>query len=101
MDSRCPLENNTLLHLDLPATDQHQNYYSSGKSADSSSNRPDTWVLVVAAAGGLCCVIVVVAIIAIACRLRKLSKEERMRQENVDHIHTTDKALGGAHGTDV
>ena len=94
---RCTLENNTLLHMDLPvsAEEYNPNIYSY-TYAETERITPPTWLLVTATVGVLLIILLVIIIIIINMRIRRLSKEERHPAE-VHHMQ--DKNM--EHGTDV
>ena len=95
---RCTLENNTLLHIDLPVSveDYNPNIYSY-TYAKTEQITPPTWLLVTVTVGVLLIILlVIIIIIIIILRIRRLSKEERHPAE-VHHMQ--DKNM--EHGTDV
>ena len=95
---RCTLENNTLLHIDLPVSvekESNPNIYSY-TYAETEQITPPTWLLVTATVGVLLIILLVIIIIIIILRIHRLSKEERHPAE-VHHMQ--DKNM--EHGTDV
>ncbi len=98
--NKCSLENNTLLHIDLPISSQKEsnpNIYSY-TYAETQDNMPPTWLLVIAIVGGLLIIILILVIVVIILRIMKLSKEDQRRTEvDADRIH--DK--NAPQGTDV
>ena len=95
---RCTLENNTLLHIDLPvvAEEYNPNIYSY-TYADTEQITPPTWLLVTATVGVLLIILLVIAIIIIILRIRRLSKQRPPVTSEMDRFHDNDES----HGTDV
>ena len=97
---RCTLENNTLLHIDLPVSvekESNPNIYSYAY-AKTEQVTPPTWLLVTATVGVLLIILLVIVIIIIILRIRRLSKEERHPAATEVH-HMQDKNMD--HGSDV
>ena len=94
VDSQCPLENNTMLHIDLSSltSDPDSGLYSyrgsTGTSSrrghstsSSSSNAPELWVLLAGILGGICLMMLVFAGVFVACRYKHVRKRNRHRAE--------------------
>ena len=97
---RCTLENNTLLHIDLPVSaekESNPNIYSY-TNAKTEPITPPTWLLVTATVGVLLIILLVIVIIIIILRIRRLRKEERNPAATEVH-HMQDKNM--EHGTNV
>ena len=98
--NRCTLENNTLLHIDLPVSAQKEsnpNIYSYTYAETDVTGTP-TWLLVTATVGALLIIVLVLVIIVIILRIRKISKEER-HQVVTEMDRINDKNI--TQGTDV
>ena len=96
---RCTLENNTLLHIDLPVSvekESNPNIYSY-TNAKTEQITPPTWLLVTATAGVLLIILLVIVIIIIILRIRRLSKQRPPVTREIDRFHDNDES----HGTDV
>ena len=97
---RCTLENNTLLHIDLPVSvekESNPNIYSY-TYAKTKRITPPTWLLVTATVGVLLIILLVIIIIIIILRFRRLSKQQRPPvTSEIDRFHDNDES----HGTDV
>ena len=83
----CPLENNTLLHIDLSSLssdpDGLYSYRGSsgGTAADVVADSPQLWVLLAGVLGGVCFMMMLFAATFIACRYAHAQKRHRHRAE--------------------
>ena len=100
-DNRCPLENNTLLHIRLePVNDTNIHVTALPRGGSSSVGGAETWLIAVAAA---CSLLLLVMLAGIAVLLRRMCRPVAgsRKEKHSPHHDWTHTAKNGVRGTHV
>ncbi|KAI0243032.1 hypothetical protein LSAT2_009086 [Lamellibrachia satsuma] len=100
-DNRCPLENNTLLHIRLePVNDTNIHVTALPRGGSSSAGGAETWLIAVAA---VCSLLLLVTLAGIAVLLRRMCRPVAgsRKEKHSPHHDWTHTAKNGIRGTHV
>ena len=93
--SPCPLENNTMLHIDLSSmtgdNDPNSIYSYRGSTSDrgasgGTTSSPDLWVLLAGILGGICFMLIIFGAVFVICRYHHVQKEKKRNRAEVERI---------------
>ena len=96
-NSRCQLENNTLLHIDLSGLDRGPRKPNSGFWSLTGWTF-DTWMIVAIASGAICVLVVIVTVTVIVYHVMSSAKLRKRHLEQARIMHGEKHHL---RGTDV